>query len=135
VPDSDAPDRLEPVRAYLSAPRCAVLSTIDRGGGPHQAVVHYLVEDDAILVNGRADRRWALNLRRDPRVSFVVHDEDESLHWVGVKGAAGLAAEGEAAVADAMALARRYGEDPEAYRGLQRVSFRIVPRRVSEYRP
>jgi hypothetical protein len=40
---------------------------------------------------------------------------------------------GKAAVDDAMAMARRYGEDPAAYQDQQRVSFRILPWRLYEY--
>jgi PPOX class probable F420-dependent enzyme len=129
-----APDQLlAAVRDYLLEPRCAVLSTIDPHGAPHQTVVHYLLEADALIVNGRPDRRWAAHLRRDPRVSIVIHDVDRPLHWVGIKGSVRQVGEGAAAVEDAMAMARRYGEDPAEYRDLERVSFRITPRRVFEY--
>jgi PPOX class probable F420-dependent enzyme len=129
----DAAPSLEPYRDYLSAPRCAVLSTLDADGAPQQAVVHYLPAGDGILVNGRPDRRWALNLRRDPRLSIVVHDVDRSLHWVGVRGTAELLHEGPPTVQDAVTMARRYGEDPAPYQTQQRVSFLIVPRRVYEF--
>jgi PPOX class probable F420-dependent enzyme len=124
---------LEPVREYLAKPRCAVLSTIGPDGAPHQAVVHYLLERATFIVNGRADRHRVSNLRRDQRVSVVVHDADQPLHWVGVKGSAELLRTGKAAVDDAMAMARLYGEHPVAYQDQQRVSFRIVPWRLSEY--
>jgi PPOX class probable F420-dependent enzyme len=127
---ADGGPMLDPVRGYLSEPRCAVLSSVGADGAPHQAVVHYLLGDDHLVVNARSDRIWASNLRRDPRVSLVVHDARDPLHWVGVKGTAALLREG--AVEDAVALARRYGEDPAPYETQQRVSFRIVPRRVFE---
>jgi PPOX class probable F420-dependent enzyme len=130
---ADPSGLLDPVRPYLAEPRCAVLSTIEPDGAPHQAVVHYLPEGDALIVNGRADRRWLSNLRRDPRVSVVVHDADQPLHWVGIKGNAELLHTGQMAVEHAMVMARRYCEDPAAYQDQQRVSFRIVPRRVYEY--
>jgi hypothetical protein len=41
--------------------------------------------------------------------------------------------QGQAAVDDAMTMARRYGEDPADYQHLERVSFQIVPQRVYEY--
>jgi PPOX class probable F420-dependent enzyme len=129
----DATGLLDPVHEYLAAPRCAVLSTIGQDGAPHQAVVHYLLERDALVVNGRIDRRWSSNLRRDPSVSVVVHDADEPLHWVGIKGRAEVVRTGAEAVEDAMTMARRYGEDPEDYRGQRRISFRILPGRVYEY--
>jgi PPOX class probable F420-dependent enzyme len=123
---------LTEVSDYLAAPRCAVLSTLDGRGAPHQTVVHYFLEEEVLVVNGRPDRRWVINLRRDPRVSVVVHDSDDSLHWVGIKGVARVRHEGQAAVEDAMALARRYGEDPAGYAHLERVSLEIVPDRVFE---
>ena len=127
------PDSLAPVVDYLQAPRCAVLSTLGKDGAPHQAVVHYRVQGGGLLVNGRPDRRWAINLRRDPRASVVVHDSAESLHWVGVRGEAELLAEGAQAVRDAMETARWYGEDPADYADLERISFLVRPRRVLEY--
>jgi pyridoxine/pyridoxamine 5'-phosphate oxidase len=57
------------VREFLAAPRCAVLSTLDAHGAPHQTVLHYFLGEDGLVVNGRPDRLWAKNLRRDPRVS------------------------------------------------------------------
>jgi|SRR5579884_3424633 len=130
---SAARDRFESARAYLSAPRCAVLSTLDADGAPQQAVVHYLIRPDHLLVNGRPDRHWVRNLRRDARVSIVVHDADQPLHWVGLRGRAEELHEGEPALADAMEMARRYGEDPADYERLDRVSFKVVPTRVFEY--
>jgi PPOX class probable F420-dependent enzyme len=124
---------LEPYRDYLAAPRSAVLSTLDAEGAPQQAVVHYLPTDDGILINGRPDRWWAQNLRRDPRLSIVVHDADQPLHWVGIRGTAELLREDEGAVEDAVTIARRYGEDPTPYETQQRVSFRVLPRRVYEF--
>jgi PPOX class probable F420-dependent enzyme len=127
------PTTLAAVHEYLTAPRCAVLSTLGADGAPHQAVVHYLLDGDGLVVNGRPDRVWATNLRRDPRVSIVIHDAERPLHWVGIKGSADAVTEGQAAVEDAMAMARRYGEHPADYQHLERVSFRIIPRRVFEY--
>jgi len=128
------PDRLlAPVREYLREPRCAVLSSIGIDGAPHQAVVHYLLEAGGLLVNGRPDRRWAANLRRDPRASVVIHDADRPLHWVGIKGSAQPVRDGQAAVDDAMTMARRYAEDPADYEDQERVSFLIRPHGVFEY--
>ena len=59
---------LDSVRDFLSAPRCAVLATLDASGAPHQTVLHYFLEDAGLVINGRPDRLWAKNLRRDPRV-------------------------------------------------------------------
>jgi PPOX class probable F420-dependent enzyme len=125
-------DHLEPVREFLAAPRCAVLSTLVTNGAPHQTVIHYFLEAGGLVVNGRPDRLWVRNARSDGRVSLVVHDSADYLHWVGIKGTARVRHEGRPAVDDAMALARRYGEDPEPFAQLQRVTLEIVPARVFE---
>jgi PPOX class probable F420-dependent enzyme len=124
---------IEPVRAFLGAPRCAVLSTVGAAGEPRQLVLHYMLGDDHLRINGHQRRRWVGNLRRDPRVSMIVHDEGDYLHYVSLRGRATLVDDGEAALADAMAQATRYGEDPADFMGQPRVSFRIDPERVTEY--
>jgi PPOX class probable F420-dependent enzyme len=124
---------IEPVRAFLSAPRCAVLSTIATDGSPRQIVIHYVLGADHLRINGHRDRRWVTNVRRDPRVSLVVHDQAEYLHYVAIRGRATLVHEGDRAVQEAMTQAERYGEDPAGFAGQPRVSFRINVERLTEY--
>lgn len=62
------PSSVGDVRPFLQGPQRAVLSTVGTDGGPHQVVVDYAVDADGILLNGRVDRRWVRNLRRDPRL-------------------------------------------------------------------
>lgn len=124
---------IDPVRAFLSAPRCAVLSTIGPDGAPRQIVIHYVVGDDHLRINGHRDRRWVANVRRDPRVSLVIHDQDAYLHYVSVRGTATLVDEGDRAVAEAMSQAERYGEDPAEFADQPRVSFRVDVERVTEF--
>jgi PPOX class probable F420-dependent enzyme len=130
---TEPPDLLASVRQYLAAPRCAVLSTIGQRGFPHQAVVHYMPTPDGVLVNGDADRRWVRNLKRDPRASIVVHDAANPLHWVGIRGDVVTTRDGRDAAGDAMAMARRYDEDPADYEQRERLSLLIRPQRVFEY--
>lgn len=131
---ADARRLLEPVRAFLSAPRCAVLATVGRDGAPRQIVIHYLLGEDHLRLNGHRDRRWVANLRRDRRLSLIVHDETDYLHYVSIRGVAHVLDEGEHAVGEAMAQAERYGEDPSDFAGQPRVSFRIDVERVTDYR-
>jgi PPOX class probable F420-dependent enzyme len=130
---TDGHDLIEPVRAFLSAPRCAVLSTIGRDGGPRQIVIHYLLGESHLRINGHRDRRWVANLRRDPRVSLIVHDQVDYLHYVSIRGTATLVDEGATAVAEAMSQAERYDEDPAEFAGQPRVSFRIDVKQLTEY--
>jgi PPOX class probable F420-dependent enzyme len=129
----DGHELIEPVRAFLSAPRCAVLSTIGRDGAPRQIVIHYLLGDSHLRINGHRDRRWVANLRRDPRASLIVHDQVDYLHYVSIRGTASLLDEGATALAEAMSQAERYDEDPAEFANQPRVSFRIDVEQVTEY--
>ena len=131
---SDGASLLEPVRPFLSAPRCAVLSTLGLDGAPRQIVIHYMLEEDHVRLNGHQDRRWVANVRRDPRVALIVHDDRDYLHYVSIRGRAVLVDDGEDALADAMRQAERYGEDPADFAGQPRASFRVEPEHVNEYR-
>jgi PPOX class probable F420-dependent enzyme len=124
---------IEPVRAFLSAPRCSVLSTIGRDGAPRQIIIHYLLGENHLRINGHRDRHWVANLRRDPRASLIVHDQVDYLHYVSILGTAKLLDEGDTAVAEAMSQAERYSEDPAEFADQPRVSFRIDVERVTEY--
>ena len=124
---------INPVRTFLGAPRCAVLSTIGADGAPRQIVIHYLLGDDHLRINGHRDRRWVANLRRDARMSLIVHDEANYLHYVSIRGTATILDEGDAALAEAMSQAERYGEDRQGFAGQPRVSFRINVEHLAEY--
>jgi PPOX class probable F420-dependent enzyme len=124
---------MDDVRSFLEGPHRAVLSTLGSDGSPHMVVVDYLVDQDGVLLNGRGSRRWVRNLRDDPRVSALIHDHDDVSHWVRLTGRVALVREGdEAAVEDAMVMARRYGDDPEQFIGQNRVTWHRAPRQVLE---
>jgi PPOX class probable F420-dependent enzyme len=123
----------DPIRTFLEAPRNATIATIGPDGAPHAAVVWYGLDGDDLLINSRRERHWPRNLARDPRISFAVPDIDLPNHWVGVKGRATLVREGDAALADIQALARRYGGNPDGFLGQDRVTYRIVVESTFEY--
>lgn len=124
---------LDEVGPFLDGPHRAVLATINADGSPHVVVVDYLVQDGALLLNGRSGRRWVSNLRRNARATALVHDPSNVQHWVSISGVARLVREGdEAAVEDAKTMARRYGDDTEPFNGQHRLSWRLVPDRVIE---
>ena len=82
---SDGKRLIDPVRQFLSAPRCAVLSTLGPDGAPRQIVIHYMLGEDHIRLNGHRDRRWVANVRRDPRVALIIHDASDYLHYVSTE--------------------------------------------------
>ncbi len=116
-----SPTSVDDVRFFLEGPRRAVLSTLGSDGAPHLVVVDYLVEPDSLLVNGRVNRRWVLNLRNDPRASALIHDHADVSHWVRLTGTAEVVREGdEASVEDAKMMARHYGDTRAVHRSAPR---------------
>ena len=123
----------ERVRAFLAEPRFAAIATVDPDGSPHQALVWYLLKGDELVINSRRQRRWPRNLMRDERISVAVQDWSDPEHWIGLKGRAELLHQGDDALGDIMAMARRYGSNPDQYRGQDRVSFAVRATRLFEY--
>ncbi len=124
------------MRRFLEKPgRHGVLATINPDGMPLQAVVWYLVEEDALLVNSLHGRRWPENLLRDARYSLTVED---GLDYVALRGEAEVLDDPDQAQEDIAAMARRYHTPDEAerliagrFRPQRRVSFRLRPRAVT----
>jgi len=123
-------------RAFLDAPRFAVVATIDPGGAPHQAVAWYRLEGEEIVLNSAEGRRWPANLRRDPRVSVLVEDDYRS---VQLQGAVRVVDDQAVAQADIAEMARRYHADEPAkaeelihgrFERQHRITFRLRPARI-----
>jgi PPOX class probable F420-dependent enzyme len=134
VSEAELPDR---VRAFLAPPRFATIATTNPDGGPHQAVVWYVVRGNHLVVNSMAGRRWPSNLRRDPRFSLLVED---GLDYVSLAGTAVEVADPAAGQADIAELARRYEAPDEAerliarrFRTQHRISFQLWPERIHEH--
>jgi hypothetical protein len=121
------------VRRFLTGPvRFAVIATNGVDGTPHQAVVWYVLDEAGILINSLVGRRWPTDLQRDARIAFTVVDPDlPPERTVTIQGEGVVCATGPGAVRDIQALARRYGTDPRHFEGLERISFRVMPRSVN----
>ena len=130
------------VRAFLSEPRFASVSTVDDDGAPRQAIVWFLLDGDTIVLNSLDGRRWPSNLRRDPRVSIAVTDGVQQ-SWVGLTGTVEVVDDQAQAQADIAAMARRYeptGDPPDAeeliarrFSKQKRVSFRLRPTAIHDH--
>jgi PPOX class probable F420-dependent enzyme len=75
----------ELVDELLAGPYPCCLTTLAPDGEPYSVVVWCARDGDRFTVNA-ADSRWLGNLRRDPRVSFVVVDTENILRHVSVDG-------------------------------------------------
>jgi PPOX class probable F420-dependent enzyme len=75
-----------PVRALLSRPNFAHLSTLMPDGSPNNSPVWIAVDGDRILISSEEGSLKVRNLRRDPRVAISVldlHDPYEELQLRG----------------------------------------------------
>jgi PPOX class probable F420-dependent enzyme len=124
----------EKAREFLQQPYVGEVTTIRPDGSPHTTVVWVDVDTDEVIFNtavGRAKERY---LRRDPRVSLIVVDPEDSYRWVSVSGTAELDTDGADDEIDK--LAKKYlGKDEYPWRKPeeQRIKVRIKPDHVDSY--
>jgi PPOX class probable F420-dependent enzyme len=121
----------EKTRSFLREPFVGEVTTLRADGSPHTTVVWVDVDTDIVMFNtavGRAKERY---LRKDPRVSLIVVDPEDSYRWVSVNGTAELTTDGADDQIDK--LAKKYlGKDEYPWRKPeeQRITVRIRPERV-----
>ena len=103
----------EEIDRFLEVPRTAVLATLGRDGWPHTVGMWFARSDDG----GPTLTMWAyrksqkvVNLRRDPRCSFMVEygESYDSLKGVLIKGSARLTESEDEVYEIGVALYERY---------------------------
>ena len=120
-----------PVRALLEAPNHGVITTLNKDGSLHSAVVWFSLEDGELAVNSAKGRRWPTNLERDPHVTLLVYDAANPYEYVEIRGTATGTAQDADGHIDR--LAKRYiGQDeyPARAPGEVRRKYVIAPQRV-----
>lgn len=135
--------RLEPkVRAFLEAPRYAVLATVNPSGSPHLTEMWYELRGDEVIFNTTEERTKRRNLEHDPRVSLLVsavrgEPTWRSLAYVRLDGVVRQVATGDAARQDIRGMGVRYDGPEEAERSWReswskqnRVTYAISLRRL-----
>lgn len=106
------------VRAFLDAPRFAVMGTVNPDGSPHLSVIWYECRGDEVIVNTTQERVKARNLAKDPRMSLLV---GEAERYVRLDGDARVIASGPEAVQDIRVLGVRYDGADAADRQVRNV--------------
>ncbi len=109
MPELPFPDD---VRALLTKANPAVVTTLRSDGQPISVATWYLLEDDDRVLLNMDDTRVRLkHLRRDPRVTLTVLDEDSWYTHVSLMGRVeGLIP--DAGHVDIDRLSRHYGGNP-----------------------
>lgn len=77
----------------LDRARTANLATVRADGQPHVAPVWFDLDGDAIVFMTGEDTVKGRNMKRDPRVSLCVDDEQPPFHFVLIEGTAELSAD------------------------------------------
>lgn len=102
------------VREFLMySTRTGKVATVREDGRPHIAPVWFVLdEDDRVIFTTWHETVKAANLRRDPRVSICVDDQQPPFSFVVIEGTAELEAQAQDMLDWTTRLARRYmGED------------------------
>jgi PPOX class probable F420-dependent enzyme len=122
------------VRSWLMEKlRWAVMGTIKSDGMPSLSVIWFDLADepDTILLNTRKGRYKEQHLRRDPRVSLCIEEQND---YVTLEGRAELIDDDERGLRDIQALARRYESSPDEFEGQHRVTILMHVERVIRHR-
>ena len=120
MPEPPLPEKLQTI---LANPGPAVMATLRADGAPITVATWYLWEDGRVLVSLDARRKRLAHLRRDPRLSLTVLDEDWYRH-VSLHGRAVRIAD-DPELADIDRISMHYRGRPYPNRERPRVSVWI----------
>jgi PPOX class probable F420-dependent enzyme len=121
-------------RRILEAPNFASVATLMPDGSSHVSTIWIDVDGDDVVFNTSEGRVKTINIRRDPRVSISVFDQNDPYEQVVIRGTVvDLTHDGAEEHIDR--LAKKYlglDEYPWLEPGEQRVIVRVHPDRVSD---
>ena len=121
----------EASRALIDGLNFASIATINPDGSPQTSVVWVTRDGDDLLFSTVIGRRKERNLRRDPRVSVTIFDQQSPYTYIEVRGSVTLDPQGGRELIDALSnkyVGRDYDEEPE---GNVRVVIRLTPQKVA----
>ena len=95
---------------FVTSSRTGTLATIGPDGQPHLTAMWYGVVDGEIWLETKAKSQKAVNLKRDPRVSFLIEDGDtyDTLRGVSFEGVAEIVDDPDAIFRVGVSVWERY---------------------------
>lgn len=95
---------------FVTTSRTGTLATIGRDGQPHLTAMWYAVLDGEIWLETKAKSQKAVNLRRDPRVSFLIEGGQtyDTLRGVSFEGTAEIVEDPETLLRVGISVWERY---------------------------
>lgn len=121
------PDR---ARELLDAHSFVTLATLNSDGSPQATILWAGRDGDTVLLSTLQGRQKEKNLRRDDRVSVVLHDSANPYSFVEVRGTVDITPEGGPELIQT--LSRAYTGGPYTADGPDdvRVVLRVTPTKV-----
>jgi PPOX class probable F420-dependent enzyme len=95
---------------FVTSSRTGTLATIGSDGQPHLTAMWYGVVDGEIWLETKEKSQKAVNLKRDPRVSFMIEDGDtyDTLRGVSFEGVAEIVDDPDAVFRVGVSVWERY---------------------------
>jgi PPOX class probable F420-dependent enzyme len=70
----------------LDRARTAVLATVRADGSPHTAPIWFDLDGDTLVFTTGESTVKGRNMRRDPRISLCIEEEEPPFHFVVIEG-------------------------------------------------
>jgi PPOX class probable F420-dependent enzyme len=127
---------------FVASSRAGTLATVGRDGQPHLTGMWYGLVDGEIWFETKAKSQKAVNLRRDPRITFLLADGEtyDTLRGVSFEGTAEIADDPETIFRVGVSIWERYtGPYTEEVRPAvdmmmnKRVAVRLVVKRTRSW--
>jgi PPOX class probable F420-dependent enzyme len=127
----DHPVLNETVRRIVDGPHLSILATTDADGKAQTSVIFVKREGDDILFSTIKGRRKTMNIGRDPRVNLLLQALPAlGPNYATISGTVELTDDPDGSFHQVMYALHMGGATPPPEPGAERVTVRIVPRRV-----
>ena len=130
------------IEDLVASSRSGTLATVGASGQPHLIAMWYGVVDGEIWFETKAKSQKAVNLRRDPRITFLLEDGDtyDTLRGVSFEGTAEIIDDPEAIFRVGVSVWERYtGPYTEEAKPAvdmmmnKRIAVRLVVKRIRSW--
>ncbi|MEU7318304.1 PPOX class F420-dependent oxidoreductase [Streptomyces sp. NPDC007083] len=119
----------EELKKVLDGKVFVAVATIQPDGSPQVSPVWVKRDGEDLLISTTVDRRKTRNMRRDPRVTVLVHPAEAPYTYAELRGTASLSTEGGPELIDELAhkyVGKSYAEfNPASDQDAERVVVRV----------
>ena len=120
----------ERARELIDGHAFVTLATLNDDGSPQATILWATRDGDTVLLSTLRGRKKERNLRRDPRVSLVIHDGENPYSFVEVRGTVTITEEGGPELIQALSQAYTGAPYTADGPGDERVVLRLEPAKV-----